>query len=228
MLTRHAQHGGEPSSPDYSIQGIVITEQPYLVGSTPRLDLLGVALQKAGSDAGMVGTPGSRALTLNGLHGGWRLSPEEFPIINTYGQLGYRVGDGTSIYSAFLQRNGSKSLTGDLRMNGHSIQDAGVVNAQNVDSKKASFVDAVVTNLEVKDSASVGGSLGVSEYIGVGNGIATNELWATEYNNLNVFRTIEKVICHDSACTNTLPKDTCKQINTYTIANHQEQTWICQ
>jgi hypothetical protein len=110
-------------SPSYIVDGMAFTSVPYTTtGTTPRYDLLGVAMQEAGADSGMTRSVVNR---MEGLNGAWNDS--NYPTSGSWagydqlGLLGFRVGYGTSGYAAYLRLDGSTAMTGNLNMGGNGI-----------------------------------------------------------------------------------------------------------
>lgn len=111
------------TAPNYIVDGLIYTDQAYTTtGTTPRYDLLGVAMQQAGADSGMTRSVANR---VEGLNGAW--SESTYPTSgswagpNALGLLSYRVGYGTSGYAAYLRLDGASAMTGNLDLGGHSI-----------------------------------------------------------------------------------------------------------
>lgn len=123
------------TSPNWIVEGLVVTDQPYTTGGGNRYDLLGQAMQEAGADAGMTRT---LANTMEGLNGTWRDNTwpsvthdgVTYPGVNQLGLLGYRAGYGSSGYAAYLRLDGTTPMTGFLNMSGHDIQNVGVLDAE--------------------------------------------------------------------------------------------------
>ena len=98
------------AAPNWQIDGIVVTNEPYSIGGLPRFDLIGQAMNEAGADSGTTRVVGSR---LDGYNGAWQETG--YPI-NQVGLLGYRVGYGTSGFVSFLRIDGANNMTGNLKM----------------------------------------------------------------------------------------------------------------
>lgn len=110
------------TAPNYQLDGLIITTQPWLTGGvTPRYDLLGLAIQEAGADAGETQ---ASANTVSGYNGLWSFPSTEFPAISQQGLLAYRAGYASSQYASYLRRDGSLAMTGPLNMGGNSIINA--------------------------------------------------------------------------------------------------------
>lgn len=115
----------EGVAPNRTVNGIVVTDTPYLTGSTTRFDLLGQAMLSAGVDSGMTRSVADR---VEGYNGSW--AEQGFPVVDSVGLLAYRVGYGTSGYAAYLRRDGAASMTGNLDMDGNNIDDVNRLTAR--------------------------------------------------------------------------------------------------
>lgn len=123
------------SSPNWIVEGLVVTDQPYTTGGGNRYDLLGQAMQEAGADSGMTRT---LANTVEGLNGTWRdnVWPSithdgvTYPGVNQLGLLAHRAGYGSSGYAAYLRLDGTTPMTGKLDMDSHNIENVAVLEAQ--------------------------------------------------------------------------------------------------
>jgi len=115
------------TAPDWRIDGIVRTTQPYTLGGQIRQDLIGQALVRAGSDSGAVINAGG---TINGLSGAWSDDSWGFGT-SQIGMLAYRVGYGASGFNALLRTDGSNAFTNDMNMDGNGFQDVTDVTAAN-------------------------------------------------------------------------------------------------
>lgn len=113
-------------SPYWNISGLVTTSSPwYTANNRIRYDLLGMAMQVAGSDSGMTR---QSANTLEGYKGTWFADNTTYSNINKLGQLGFIAGYGSNSYSVFLRRDGSLPMTGNLNMGTNSINNAKDIN----------------------------------------------------------------------------------------------------
>lgn len=112
------------SDPNWIINGIAATADPYTTGGTVRYDLLGEAMLAAGADSGMTQALATRA---DGYNGAW--AETGYGIINKLGLLAYRGGYSSNAYAAYLRRDGSTPMTGNLDMDGHDIN-----NVVNIDA----------------------------------------------------------------------------------------------
>ena len=110
----------EGTAPNYVINGLVTTTQPWTEGGKPRYDLLGKAMQSAGVDSGMT----KSATVASGYSGQWSEQASNYSNITSTGLLAYRVGYDSSMYSVYLRRDGTLPMTGDLNMGGNNISNA--------------------------------------------------------------------------------------------------------
>lgn len=109
------------ATPNLQVDGMVVTDDPYMTGSTFRFDLLGEAMLAAGADSGMTRNSPTQA---DGYNGSWSENNERFDNINELGQLVYRAGFSAQAYNAYLRRDGALPMTGELDMGGNSISNA--------------------------------------------------------------------------------------------------------
>lgn len=125
------------TSPNWIVEGLVVTDQPYTTGGGNRYDLLGQAMQEAGADAGMTRT---LANTMEGLNGTWRDNTwpsvthdgVTYPGVNQLGLLGYRAGYGSSGYAAYLRLDGTTPMTGFLNMSNNDIRNVKDLDADRI------------------------------------------------------------------------------------------------
>ncbi len=108
------------SSPNYVLDGLITTSAAWIEGSNIRYDLLGYAMQKAGIDSGVTKSNTSA----NGYNGNWSEVSSDFNNITRPGQLVFRAGYNASLYSAYLRRDGTLPMTGNLNMGGNDINSA--------------------------------------------------------------------------------------------------------
>jgi len=118
-------------SPNYIIDGVVLTNAAWVEGGKVRYDLLGKAMQSAGIDSGV----SKNTTTVNGYGGGWSSSSSTYSLINKTGLLAYRTGYNSFAYSAYLRRDGTLPMTGNLDMGANDINNAKNITA----SGNASF-----------------------------------------------------------------------------------------
>ena len=109
------------SSPNYVLDAMITTSAAWIEsGNNPRYDLLGFAMQKAGIDSGMT----KSNTKADGYNGSWSEQSSSFNNITKPGQLAFRAGYNASLYSAFLRRDGTLPMTGNLNMGGKDIYNA--------------------------------------------------------------------------------------------------------
>ncbi|MCY4740142.1 shufflon system plasmid conjugative transfer pilus tip adhesin PilV [Klebsiella pneumoniae] len=113
------------TSPNYVINGLITTSTAWIEGGKTRYDLLGKAMQTAGIDSGMTRTT-SNAF---GYGGQWSETSANFNNITSAGQLAFRVGFNSALYSVYLRRDGTLPMTGDLNLDGHNINNVAALNA---------------------------------------------------------------------------------------------------
>ncbi|MEQ9891144.1 shufflon system plasmid conjugative transfer pilus tip adhesin PilV [Pectobacterium aroidearum] len=162
-------------SPNYVINGLVITTLPWSEGNRVRYDLLGRAMQAAGIDSGMT----QSATVASGTAGQWAENQNSYSGINAAGLLAYRVGYDSSMYSVYLRRDGTLPMTGDLNMGGHSINNAkditasGDVNATSFNGTYGRFAKNVNVSedLNVIGFSIFGKNVSMNSQLTVKNGI---------------------------------------------------------
>lgn len=113
------------AAPNWQIDGIVVTSDPYSVGGLPRFDLIGQAMGFAGADSGTTRVLPNR---MDGYNGAWQETG--YPI-SQVGLLGYRVGYGTSGFVSYLRIDGSNHMTGTLK-----LSDGDIANNQNIEGAR--------------------------------------------------------------------------------------------
>ncbi|WP_431021597.1 shufflon system plasmid conjugative transfer pilus tip adhesin PilV [Escherichia coli] len=113
------------TSPNFVINGLITTANPWSEGGKTRYDLLGKAMQTAGIDSGMTKTTSSAY----GYSGQWSETSANFNNITSAGQLAFRVGFNSALYSVYLRRDGTLPMTGDLNLDGHNINNVDALNA---------------------------------------------------------------------------------------------------
>lgn len=109
------------------IDGLVVTKKPWT--KNKRADgeinyaLLGEAVHQAGVDAGFTdlnrGSPNSNKI--KGYKEGWELDRADFTNINNPGAIAYRFGFHSGDMLAYLRRDGTLPMTGDLNMGDNKI-----------------------------------------------------------------------------------------------------------
>ncbi|MFZ5327467.1 prepilin cleavage protein, partial [Enterobacter asburiae] len=125
------------------------TSTAWIEGGKTRYDLLGNAMQIAGIDSGMTRTT-SNAF---GYGGQWSETSANFNNITSAGQLAFRVGFNSALYSIYLRRDGTLPMTGNLNMGGQSVY-----NAQNITANGTTTTGILKTNA----AATVGTTLNVA------------------------------------------------------------------
>lgn len=174
------------AAPNYIVDGLVFTNQSYTTtGTTPRYDLLGVAMQEAGADSGMTRSVQNR---MEGLNGAWSdstwMTTGAWSGPNTLGLLGYRVGYGTSGFAAYLRLDGASAMTGDLDMGGHNVKDIQQIQINAPTTNGASVLHIAAsttgtagssTGTDITDSGTQGGLVIRNDYgITATNAAGTN------------------------------------------------------
>ena len=137
------------TSPNFVINGLLTTSTAWIEGGKTRYDLLGNAMQIAGIDSGMTRTT-SNAF---GYGGQWSETSANFNNITSAGQLAFRVGFNSALYSIYLRRDGTLPMTGNLNMGGQSVY-----NAQNITANGTTTTGILKTNA----AATVGTTLNVA------------------------------------------------------------------
>lgn len=105
------------TTPNYVINGLIITTLPWSEGGKFRYDLLGKAMQEAGIDSGMT----KSASVVSGFSGQWTENQTNYAGIKSTGLLAYRVGFDSALYSVYLRRDGTLPMTGNLNLGGNDI-----------------------------------------------------------------------------------------------------------
>ncbi|BBT70506.1 hypothetical protein WP8S18E06_18050 [Klebsiella sp. WP8-S18-ESBL-06] len=113
------------TSPNFVINGLITTSTAWIEGGKTRYDLLGNAMQTAGIDSGMTKTTS----IASGHSGQWSETSANFNNITSAGQLAFRVGFNSALYSVYLRRDGTLPMTGDLNLDGHNINNVAALNA---------------------------------------------------------------------------------------------------
>ncbi|PPC84793.1 MAG: hypothetical protein CTY35_00285 [Methylotenera sp.] len=107
-----------------NIQGLVYLNQPLRDPINNAVDgpTLGEAVRQIGADGGAsIRTPG----TISGLSGGWNVPN---PLGATRGILAARIGMGSELdFTAYLRRDGTLPMTGNLNLGGNSVTSLAVV-----------------------------------------------------------------------------------------------------
>ena len=158
------------TSPNYVIDGVVLTNAAWVEGGRVRYDLLGKAMQSAGIDSGMT----KSATQLSGYGNNWNYLSSGYPAIVKAGMLGYRVGYNSAMYSVYLRRDGTLPMTGNLNMGGQSIYNTQDITASGTTTTgilKANTAATVGTTLNVGGVTTLGSDLNVA-----GNGQVNGNL----------------------------------------------------
>lgn len=113
------------STPYWNVSGLITTDTPLKIASSIRYDLLGRAMQEAGVDSGM---SIKAANQIDGFKGSWQAFNSDYNNITQLGQLGFIAGYGSNSFSAFLRRDGTLPMTGDLNMGTQSINNSKDIN----------------------------------------------------------------------------------------------------
>ncbi|EEG7004513.1 shufflon system plasmid conjugative transfer pilus tip adhesin PilV [Salmonella enterica] len=113
------------TAPNYVINGLITTSTAWIEGGKTRYDLLGNAMQTAGIDSGMTKTTS----IASGYSGQWTETSANFNNITSTGQLAFRVGFNSALYSVYLRRDGTLPMIGDLNLDGHNINNIANINA---------------------------------------------------------------------------------------------------
>ncbi|HEE9826835.1 TPA: shufflon system plasmid conjugative transfer pilus tip adhesin PilV [Citrobacter freundii] len=149
------------TSPNFVINGLITTSTAWIEGGKTRYDLLGNAMQIAGIDSGMTRTT-SNAF---GYGGQWSETSANFNNITSAGQLAFRVGFNSALYSIYLRRDGTLPMTGNLNMGGQSVYNAQDITANGTTttgSLKTNAAATVGTTLNVAGVTTLGSDLNVS------------------------------------------------------------------
>ncbi|HGH8124641.1 TPA: shufflon system plasmid conjugative transfer pilus tip adhesin PilV [Enterobacter kobei] len=136
------------ATPNYVVNGLITTTLPWSESGKLRYDLLGKAMQETGIDSGMTRTT-SNAF---GYGGQWSETSANFNNITSAGQLAFRVGFNSALYSVYLRRDGTLPMTGNLNMGGQSVY-----NAQDITAAGTTTTGILETN-----TATVGATLNVA------------------------------------------------------------------
>lgn len=144
------------TTPNFVINGLIVTTVPWSEGNRIRYDLLGKAMQAAGIDSGMT----QSVSVASGTSGQWTENQNNYSGINAAGLLAYRVGYDSSMYSVYLRRDGTLPMTGDLNMGGKNINNTNMVYAQKVSStdlyvKNSAVFDGVINSFNVINSNTI-------------------------------------------------------------------------
>lgn len=157
------------AAPNYVINGLITASSAWNEGGKIRYDLLGKAMQTAGIDSGMTRTADSVA----GFQGQWSEKAADYNNITIEGQLAYRVGYDSTLYSVYLRRDGTLPMTGSLNMGGQSIY-----NAQDITAAGTTTTGVLKTNgaATVGTTLNVGGATTTGSLIVNGAGVVGSDL----------------------------------------------------
>ena len=119
------------AAPAWNIDAMAVTTTGWtdLATGNPKYELVGTALREIGPDGGMTF---NSTTTVSGLHGAWTDTNATYPAINAAGQLAIRAGNGASMFSQFLRRDGTLPMTGHLDMGNNDIDNAANIRATDI------------------------------------------------------------------------------------------------
>lgn len=155
------------TTPNYVINGLITTSNPWSEGGKTRFDLLGKAMQTAGIDSGMT----KSNTKADGYNGSWSEQSTSFNNITKAGQLVFRAGYNASLYSAYLRRDGTLPMTGNLNMGNNDINNAKNITA----SGTGNFGSNVNSGGNVTAAAQVIAHNGYGDTITLGGDAAGND-----------------------------------------------------
>ena len=156
------------SSPNYILDALITTSAAWIEsGNNPRYDLLGFAMQKAGVDSGMT----KSNTKADGYNGNWSELSSSFSNITKPGQLVFRAGYNASLYSAFLRRDGTLPMTGNLNMGGQNIDNAKNITA----SGTGSFAGNITSGGTITAAKEVIAHNGYGDVIRIGGDTSNND-----------------------------------------------------
>lgn len=142
------------TSPYWNISALITTDNSLTLSGKIRYDLLGKAMQSAGIDSGMTRTASNK---VDGYKGTWSATQTDYSNINKQGLLAYIAGYGSNSYSAFLRRDGTLPMTGDLNMGTKNIYNAANITA----TGKGTFGGEVVAGSWIKAKNGYGDTIGI-------------------------------------------------------------------
>lgn len=154
-------------APNYVINGLITTTNGWSDSGKVRYDLLGRAIQSAGVDSGMTLT----STVASGYGGQWTEKSSDYSNITAEGQLVYRVGYDSSMYSVYLRRDGTLPMTGDLNMGNRSIINAVDITASGrtlSGELQSTGNTSVGAMLNVTGSSSLSGDTTIGKNLAVG------------------------------------------------------------
>lgn len=147
----------------YVINGLITTSTAWIEGGKTRYDLLGNAMQTAGIDSGMTKTTS----IASGYSGQWTETSANFNNITSTGQLAFRVGFNSALYSVYLRRDGTLPMTGDLNLDGHNINN---VDALNATGNITTTGDLQARNIKATGKIDAGGNISAGNWVYAKNG----------------------------------------------------------
>ncbi|EHD3471022.1 shufflon system plasmid conjugative transfer pilus tip adhesin PilV [Escherichia coli] len=151
------------TSPNFVINGLITTSTAWIEGGKTRYDLLGNAMQTAGIDSGMTRTT-SNAF---GYGGQWSETSANFNNITSAGQLAFRVGYNSALYSVYLRRDGTLPMTGDLNLDGHNINNIANINAT---GNITTTSDLQARNIKATGKVNADGNISAGNWVWAKNG----------------------------------------------------------
>ncbi|HHP5342173.1 TPA: tail fiber protein [Yersinia enterocolitica] len=155
------------TSPNFVINGLITTSTAWIEGGKTRYDLLGNAMQTAGIDSGMTKTTS----IASGYSGQWTETSANFNNITSTGQLAFRVGYNSALYSVYLRRDGTLPMTGDLNLDGHNINN---VDALNATGNITTTGDLQARNIKATGKIDAGGNISAGNWVYAKNGYGNN------------------------------------------------------
>ena len=144
------------TAPNYVINGLITTSSAWVEGGKVRYDLLGKAMLSAGVDSGIT----TNATSVAGSQGQWHEQSTSFDNINKDGQLAFRVGYNSALYSIYLRRDGTLPMTGNLNMGGNDINNAKNITATGT----GNFGGDVIAHNGYGDAITLGGDAAGDDY----------------------------------------------------------------
>ncbi|HBM2703776.1 TPA: tail fiber protein [Enterobacter hormaechei subsp. xiangfangensis] len=151
------------ATPNYVVNGLITTTLPWSESGKLRYDLLGKAMQEAGIDSGMTRTT-SNAF---GYGGQWSETSANFNNITSAGQLAFRVGYNSALYSVYLRRDGTLPMTGDLNLDGHNINNIANINAT---GNITTTSDLQARNIKATGKVDADGNISAGNWVWAKNG----------------------------------------------------------
>ncbi|EPL2888814.1 shufflon system plasmid conjugative transfer pilus tip adhesin PilV, partial [Serratia marcescens] len=121
------------------------------------------AMQTAGIDSGMTRTT-SNAF---GYGGQWSETSANFNNITSAGQLAFRVGYNSALYSVYLRRDGTLPMTGDLNLDGHNINNIANINAT---GNITTTSDLQARNIKATGKVDADGDISAGNWVWAKNG----------------------------------------------------------